>query len=310
MSGRVLIRLNSEHGVRKLKQQNDMISEQQAKDSLFELVKHVADHQGKPIPGLSYQELASRIGRVDKHGQAHAHGMGPAVLGRLGHMLKGVEVGWAERIPQIQCLVGLKSDPKCLPDEGICEFWPEYSQLAPVEKQVRVNWEKDQISQYGSRWNNVLAYFNVPTVKLPPNLQRVFGAGGESVAHRELKEFVRDNPSLVDVGNNAKCFTEFSLPSLDTVDVMFKERNRWTAVEVKSVVSDAVAGDYERGIYQVIKYKAILSAMRSDHRYGVAEDVRVFLVLESNLSAQLKAIATALQLNVRENVKTTSTFHG
>ncbi len=71
-----------------------MISDQQAKNSLVELVKHVGDYQGKPIPSISYQKLATRIGRIDKHGHAHTHGMGPAVLGRLGYMLKGLEVGW------------------------------------------------------------------------------------------------------------------------------------------------------------------------------------------------------------------------
>ncbi len=280
-----------------------MISDQQAKDSLRELVKHAAEHQGKPIPSIAYQELAARIGRLDKHGQAHAHGMGPAVLGRLGNMLKGLEVGWAERIPHIQCLVGVKNDPQCLPDEGIREFWPDYSQLTSAEKQVRVNREKDQIAIYGSRWNDVLAYYNVPPVTLPPNQQRVFGSGGESVAHRELKEFVRDHPSLFGVDTRAECFTEFALPSLDAIDVMFKEPDRWTGVEVKSLVSDAVTGDYERGIYQVIKYTAILKAMRSDRRYNVPENVRVFLVLESSLPSPLKMVATALQLNFRENVK-------
>lgn len=280
-----------------------MISDEEARNSLLKLVEHVAAHQGEPIPSISYQDLAVRIGRLDKHDRGHAHGMGGTVLKKMGHLLKGLEVGWGERIPHIQCLVGDKNDPKCLPDDGIREFWPEYDKLTPAEREVRVNLEKERVAQYGSRWNNVLDYLKLANVWLPPNPQRVFGSGGESPAHKALKEYVRDHPSLLRVDGGAETFTEFALPSLDAIDVMFKEHDQWTGVEVKSALSDGVAGDYERGIYQTVKYKAILNAMRSDRRYGVPQSVRVFLVLESSLPPALKAVAAALEIKFVENVK-------
>ena len=282
-----------------------MISDEEARKSLVKLVEHVASHQGKPIPSIPYQDLAVQIGRLDKHGRGHAHGMGGTVLKKMGHLLKGLEVGWGERIPHIQCLVGDKNDPKRLPDEGIRAFWPEYDKLTEVEKEVRVNLEKERVAQYGSRWNNVLDYLKLGSVKLPANLERVFGAGGESPAHKALKEYVRDHPSLVGVNGRAETFTEFALPSLDAIDVMFKESDRWTGVEVKSAVSDGVAGDYERGIYQTVKYSAILNAMRRDRRYGVPQTVRVFLVLEASMPPSLKAVVAALEIELLENVKPT-----
>lgn len=280
-----------------------MISDQEARASLLKLVEHVVAHQGEPIPSITYQELAFRIGRLDKNGRGHGHGMGGTVLKKMGHLLKGLSVGWGERIPHIQCLVGAKDDPKCLPDVGIREFWPEYEKLTEVEREVRVNLEKERVAQFGSRWNNVLEFLKIGKVSLPPNPQRIYGSGGESAAHKALKEYVRDHPSLLGVDARAETFTEFALPSLDAIDVMFKEHDRWTGVEVKSAVSDGVAGDYERGIYQTVKYTAILNAMRSDVRYGVPQNVRVFLVLESNLPFLLRAVSTALEIKLVENVK-------
>ncbi len=101
-------------------------------------------------------------------------------------------------------------------------------------------------------------------------------------------------------------FTEYVLPSLDTIDVLFKSLARWTAVEVKSAVSDGVLGDYERGIYQIVKYSAILNAMRKDARYKIPESIVVILVLESSLPHSLKTIATKLQVQILEHVKPTS----
>ena len=114
-----------------------MISDGEARNSLVKLVEHVAAHQAEAIPSIPYQDLAVRIGRLDKHGRGHAHGMGGTVLKKMGYLLKGLEVGWGERIPHIQCLVGDKNDPKCLPDEGIREFWPEYDRLTAAEREVR-----------------------------------------------------------------------------------------------------------------------------------------------------------------------------
>lgn len=280
-----------------------MISDKEARDSLLKLVEHVLLYQGRPIPSISYQELAVRIGRLDKHDRGHGHGMGGIVLKKMGSILDGVSVGWNEPIPDIQCLVGGKNDPQCLPDDGIREFWPEYDHLSRAEKMVRVNLEKQRIAVFGSRWNNVLQFLKIGKVELPPIQRRVFGSGGESPEHKALKEFVKQTPSLFGVQDGAQRFAEYPLPSMDVIDVLFKEQDKWTAVEVKSTISDGVSGDYERGVYQTIKYQAILNAMRSDHSYGVPERIKVFLVLESCLPPTLGGIARTLGVNVLEKAR-------
>ena len=102
------------------------ITDQWAKDSLKHLVAHVLAHQDGLIEAVTYQELARRIDKLDKHGEVYARGMG-TVLGRMGHLLKGLEGQWGEPIPHIQSLVVNKTGmQKGLPDDGIREFWPDY----------------------------------------------------------------------------------------------------------------------------------------------------------------------------------------
>ena len=285
-----------------------MNSGDQAKDSLVELVKHVLAHQGELLPGITYEQLAFRIGRLNKHGVGHGHGMG-AVLGSMGRLLKGLEIGWGEPIPHIQSLVVKKTGAnRGLPDDGIKEFWPDYPKLNRAEKEIKAQAEREKVAQFGSRWNAVLQRLNLPPVAPDPQEPvQEFGAGGESPRHKALKEFIRSRPDLVGVDEGAHAFTEYALPSLDTLDVLFKTRECWTAVEVKSAVSENVVGDYERGLYQVVKYPAILEAMKQDSRFSVPDKITVTLVLESTLPRDLKPLAARLEIKVIEGIQPTQT---
>lgn len=84
--------------------------------------------------------------------------------------------------------------------------------------------------------------------------------GGESEAHLALKHFVRDHPELVGAQAGWDAKVEYALRSSDELDVIFISDQTWIGVEVKSRVSDGNLADYERGIYQVVKYRALLEA--------------------------------------------------
>jgi hypothetical protein len=223
----------------------------------------------------------------------------------MGRLLRSAEVGWGERIPYIQCLAVQKTGPnKGLPDDGIKEFWEDYPRLTRIEKEHKNQAERELVAQFGSRWNAVLQQLDLPEVQPESTVAaRRRGATGESPAHKALKEFVKLNPNLVGVEAGAQVFTEYALPSLDTVDVLFKAPMCWTGVEVKSAVSEGMVGDYERGIYQTVKYEAILRAMQQDFRYATPQAIQVFLVLEKSLPSFLKSVASNLHVAVLENVK-------
>ena len=120
-----------------------------------------------------------------------------------------------------------------------------------------------------------------------------FGSG-ESKQHRELKNFIKANPGIVGAGDDWDSFVEFPLPSLDQIDVLFKSKAACIAVEVKSSLSDSFIRDYERGVYQVIKYDALLRSMSIAGEYGIPMEIRTLLVLESKLQESLKKLAKKL----------------
>lgn len=85
--------------------------------------------------------------------------------------------------------------------------------------------------------------------------------------------------------------TEVELPSGDRVDVVIYGESATVAVEVKSGDSDW--HDFRRGIYQCVKYRAVLRAQE----VAAQEDrppVRARLVTESRLDGDSRALAKRL----------------
>ena len=274
-----------------------------AKKCLVELVKHVFTHQSRAVDGITYEELARRIGFLNKHGKPQSR-IGK-VLGKMGHDLETIEEAFPEGIPHIQALVVVKNGKnRGIPDNGIKEFWDGYDRLSRLEKENKAFAEWQAIAGFGSRWNTVLKQLHLPAVVAPSLVvAQPRGRGGESPAHKALKAHVKANPEIVGVEAGAEAFEEYALPSLDTLDVLFKTPTCWTAVEVKSTVSDGVQGDYERGLYQILKYTALLEAMRRDPNYLVPATLRVILVLESSLPKVLAALATSFDITVIEDIR-------
>jgi len=274
------------------------------------LVRHVFAHQNGLIEGLTYEDLALRIGRTNRRGTGHGHGMGQ-VLGVMGHLLEGLEGEWGELIPHIQSLVICKTGPlRNLPDKGIKEFWADYPDMSRTEKENRTKIEHQRVVAFGSRWNDILVKLDLPRVNGDTSLgrdgtvaTRQYGGGVESDEHKRLKEHIRDHPEVVGAAADARCFVEYPLPSLDEIDVVFRSPVECIAVEVKSAVSDAFPADYERGLYQTIKYGALLKAMALAGMYGIPPTIQSVLVLESALPAQFRKLSRVLGVTVIENIK-------
>jgi hypothetical protein len=124
-----------------------------------------------------------------------------------------------------------------------------------------------------------------------------FGGFPESEEHKALKQYVLDHPATLKLrlkephGN-----LERRLLSGDEVDVEFVDGSRRIAVEVKSIKSGW--HDLQRGIYQCIKYHAVMVAQSG----FAAEDAdcEAILVSELPLPNDLKALAK--RLGVRHRV--------
>jgi len=269
------------------------------------LVEHVLCQKDDVLRPMTYKELAERLGRRNKNGVAWARGLGH-VLGRVTALIDNLTTVWAEPIPYLTTVVvASQGTGKGLPGIGIRGKWHGYDKLTRSEKEWKVMAEYQRILNFGSRWNDLLKLIGLPPV-LPPDLASASAdsasggwGGGESDEHKALKSFIRANPQLVGAHQDWAATEEYALRSGDELDVFFKSDHTWIGVEVKSSVSDGFERDYERGLYQVVKYKAVLTAQASIDHPSHPPAVKVFLVLESDLPHKYRTVAAALGVEVK-----------
>jgi len=117
-----------------------------------------------------------------------------------------------------------------------------------------------------------------------------------------LKAYVKEHPECVGAAAHALCDIEYALPSGDEIDVLYRSAEEWISVEVKASISDRLPRDYERGLYQTIKYQAVLIAMARAEPDRVPAKIRSVLVLQGKLPPEYHALRAALDITVFENV--------
>lgn len=126
----------------------------------------------------------------------------------------------------------------------------------------------------------------------PPETSRPCGAG-ESAEHRRLKEWASKNPQALGLARAMKGTPEKDLLSGDRIDVLFSDGKSFVAVEVKSIRSSQ--DDLQRGLYQCVKYRAVLEA----RELPIRTPVRALLLTEEELSPELKERAKAFDVTLK-----------
>ena len=118
-----------------------------------------------------------------------------------------------------------------------------------------------------------------------------WSTGPESEDHKALKIWVAENPQIIESKIDFKAGkTEWLFASADRVDVMFEHKDGCAAVEVKAAAaSDA---ELERGIYQCVKYQALLRAELKAQ--GKIPTGSAILTIERQLSTLLQELADVL----------------
>lgn len=246
---------------------------------------------------IYYQTLADELGMSNPRTLNYP-------LGSVGQTLIDLGKLWGEEIPPLQCLVVNQKD--ATPGEGFGWFMPDsdaWKDMTPSQRRRMTEQVMQQIYAY-PKWPAVLAALGlVPSkVELEDLLDGAarMRAGGEGEAHQRLKEYVRQNPSLVGAKTKRRfgC-SEKHLPSGDSIDVFFDTDTEWVGVEVKPLSSDEV--DLTRGIYQCVKYSAVLRAVVVANQKEI--DVRAVLVIEGVLTNRLRQLKTMLGIRVIEGVR-------
>ena len=263
--------------------------------------------QAKARNTITYGQLALEMGMPNPRNLN-------MVLGALGTELKKLSREWDEEVPPLNCIVVNKHDRT--PHQGIGFYMPpeEFRKLSAGRQQEILHELNRSIWDYPS-WDDVLIHFKLePLVPArSKSLQAVeksvkeakYGkSGGETEEHRRLKEYVKENPQLLGISRSLRGKIEHMFLSNDEIDVLFKCTSTWVGVEVKGVRSDSP--DIMRGIFQCIKYKALLEASQ---RYEQVEvDSRVVLVLGGALPQELRSVVGILNIEFVENVKVPANF--
>ena len=275
--------------------------EKWAKESLVALIEHIRNFQGGD-KYLTYGELAKKVGYPEPHTyNLFGKNIGET-LSVMGHMFDDIVVD-GENIPLIQSLV--VSQKKKIPSAGLKEFNSNYPSLSDGKKRDFVNSEYKKIFEFGTRWEKLLNVLDIHKSNNlsdlehseKSNLHNPYGSEG-SPEHIALREFVANNPSVIGLDCVASGITEYSLKSGDKVDVVFETSESLVGVEVKSKRSGT--DDIERGLYQCIKYKAVLEAENQVN--NKTADISCVLVMEGKLTRKLSEIQSKLDVRVFQNI--------
>lgn len=245
----------------------------------------------------SYKDLISSLG-YDTYS-----GIG-TLLGNIENVISALSNTSGHSIPSLNALIVNKSG---LPSDGFAYVYPTYDKLTDEEKITFVNGHNEKVYNY-SDWNWVLKELDLkPAVIVDieyTNTLRssvaVYGHGGEGPEHKAIKDAISQNPKLIGFKDVASAQTEYTLLSADRIDVMLVLNNDdHIAVEVKP--STSPQEDITRGIFQCIKYKAVMEAERNitSAFYRTSS----ILVLAGTMSEQNKRIANDLCINYIENFK-------
>lgn len=172
--------------------------------------------------------------------------------------------------------------------------------LDDVGKSLLIEGMISEVIQY-SDWNWVLAQLELSpyspftdketaTIKSSADKYR----GGEGKAHKELKEYIYNHPNVIGLKDIVRANIEHHLPSGDKLDVYFELADGTiVAVEVKSSTSDDA--DITRGIFQCVKYKAILEALKIiDPKVN---EIKVIYITARELSDVHHRLVSTLSVN-------------
>jgi len=225
------------------------------------------------------------------------------VLGSIGNTLIDLSKRTKVDIPPIQCVVINKRQE--LPGEGIGWFISptDFSKLNKTQKQKVVAAQLTKIYTF-QRWDWVLKQLALEPVltNLDEELKKAknFGGGGESELHKKFKEFISKNPNVLGLSNGLENgIQEYKLPSADTVDVLFTDKDLKIGVEVKSSISDTA--DILRGLFQCVKYKHLIEAEQTVN--DELPNSRVILALQGQLPDELTLVKNLLGIEVVDRLK-------
>ena len=212
-------------------------------------------------------------------------------LGNVETVMRELRIMTGEDVPTLNALV--KTPKEGIPSDGFDFVYPNYNGLTLSEKLVFVAGINEKALNY-QKWDWVLDQLGLQPSKIITEQEleaiSVHGGGGEGKEHKAIKEYVYKHPESLGITGVTRKETEHPLPSGDRLDVYFETSDCRYAIEVKP--STSPDDDITRGIFQCVKYRAILEAIRKVE-YG-KYDISTLLVIAGSMSDKNKILAEVL----------------
>jgi len=248
---------------------------------------------------------------VRKYGLQHVH---VANYGKVGGAIGSALIETSEElninIPPINTII--VNSKTGLPGNGVNYFIEQYrdnflniDELDEEDLNTVIKEIQEEVFTY-SHWDKLLKRYGLEpiaqeynTVQQNANIRNKIIVGrsneGESEEHKKLKNYIAENPHLVGLPQDSqKGETEYLFLSADKADIVFTTERGYLGVEVKSIISNE--SDIIRGIFQVVKYQALLRAEQKSNK--MSPTAKAVLVVETELPKSLKKIAYMLGVDV------------
>lgn len=233
--------------------------------------------------------------------------------GAIGSALIETGEEWAESIPPLNALIVNQSTK--LPGDGVNWYLERYHKpeqhvddMTIDEKRAIVEEIHADIFAY-EYWDDLLEEYELTPIidgleeennhgdenEISKPSKGGWSTESESEEHRNLKQFIANNPKVVGLKKKSnKGIIEYLFPSADKADVVFQNESKYLGVEVKSIISND--NDINRGIFQCVKYQALLRAEQKT--LMIPPTARAILVVERELPYALQNLADALCIKV------------
>ena len=241
-----------------------------------------------------YSDLSAAVG--------HKTNQTGTAIGIIQDILDELKQSTGRDIPTLNSLVQSKSTG--LPSDGFDYVITNYSKLSSESKRGEVR--KLNLIAHEYDWSWVLTALKLKPAQIISNeelakIRRTsLNTGGEGPEHKALKKYISNHPESIGVTGVKDTKTEYELLSGDRLDVYFEcGRRKHYAIEVKPKTSPEA--DILRGVFQCVKYKSVMDAMRVID--GKNYDNYTLLVLAGKMPKSIKQIADDLRIKYIDDFK-------
>ena len=232
---------------------------------------------------ITYGELGAKIGRQ---------------AGAAAKLLVYIrdEICAPRGLPLLPAIV--VNEKSGLPGRG----WLQEGAAWPPEDEHRRRFEKDRDAVFAfDGWDALLEELELAPVSgsderldgegrsYARELEKTGGAG-ESLPHQVLKSYVARNPRLIKVSSSEEGEQEYLFVSGDRCDVVFDLGGLgYAVVEIK----DGERAELVKGIYQTVKYRALMEAEKG---HGQPVSVAAHLVALDEIPGDVRGLARKLDV--------------